>query len=298
MSASSAGVLMVVLSAVCFSAKAVFAKLAYRYGADANTVLTLRMAFALPFFAVAGALASRRPLAQPLRGRERLRLFALGSGGYYVASLLDFLGLQYVSAGVERLILFLHPTLVVLLNALFFRESIARRTGLSLLLSYGGVALVVWSDRPSSGSGAILGSGLIFLSALAYAFYLSFSQPLIARHGSSRVTSEVLVVACLCAIAHFAVGADFARLRQPWQVIALCAVTGLAATVIPAFLLAAGIKRIGASRASLVGTLGPVSTLLLAHWVLDEPLTPVQLAGSSLVLLGVWMVAQRPPPRE
>ncbi|MCU0686153.1 MAG: DMT family transporter [Polyangiaceae bacterium] len=284
MSASWAGAWMVMLSAVCFSAKAIFAKLAYRYGADANTVLTLRMAFALPCFAAAGLFAARRPNVTPFTSRDRRWLFALGSVGYYLASLFDFLGLQYVSASVERLVLFLYPTLVVLLNAAFFRERIGRRTVVTLALSYAGVGLVVWNDRPASGPNLALGSGLVFLGAFAYAFYLSFSQPLIVRHGSTRVTSHVLVVACLCALAHFSVEAKFERLRQPWQVIALCAATGLGATVLPAFLLTAGIKRLGASRASIIGTIGPVATLLLAHEVLDEPLTPIQLAGAALVI--------------
>ncbi len=276
---------MVMVSAVCFSAKAVFAKLAYRYGADAGTVLALRMAFALPFFVGANLLAARRLRARPLARRERALLFALGSAGYYLASYFDFLGLQYVSAGVERLILFLYPTLVVLMNAAFHGERVGRRTVGALVLSYAGVGLVVWGDRPASGPGLALGCGLVFLGALAYAFYLSFSQPLIARHGSSRVTGQVLIVACLCAIAHFAAGAKFERLRQPWQVIALCAATGVVATVLPAFLLTAGIERLGASRASVIGTLGPVATLLLAHWVLDEPLTALQGVGAALVIV-------------
>jgi drug/metabolite transporter (DMT)-like permease len=282
--ASWAGALMVMLSAIFFSAKAVFAKLAYRYGADAGTVLTLRMAFALPFFVAAGIHASRRPLAARLTGRERLLLFALGSVGYYLAALFDFLGLQYVSASVERLILFLYPTLVVLMNAVFHRERIGRRTVATLALSYAGVGLVVWSDRPASGPNLALGTGLVFLGAIAYAFYLSFSQPLIVRHGSSRVTGHVLVVACLCALAHFAAEARFGRLRQPWQVFALCAAVGVVATVLPAYLLTAGIKRLGASRASVIGTIGPVATLLLAHWVLDEPITAMQVAGAALVI--------------
>lgn len=293
-SASQLGALMVMASAVCFSAKAVFAKLAYRHGADASTVLTLRMLFAVPFFALAGYLAGARPTAQPFTTREKLRLLALGSVGYYFASLFDFLGLKYVTAGLERLILFLYPTLVILMNAIWHRERITSRTGQALLLGYGGVGLVVWSDRLSGGSNVALGSTLVFMGALAYAFYLAFSQPLLVRHGSMRITSHVLVVSSCCVFTQFAVEADFARLAQPWQVIALCAATALVATVIPAFLLAAGMQRLGASRASLIGTVGPVSTLLLAYVVLDEPLTAIQLLGSGLVLLGVWMVSARP----
>jgi drug/metabolite transporter (DMT)-like permease len=300
---SGAGVLMVLTSAVCFSAKAILAKLAYRHGADATTVLTLRMAFALPFFTLGlfriPWLARSRPAAELAPGeprvrlREWLQLLALGSFGYYLASLFDFMGLTYVSAGLERLILFLYPTIVILLNVVFHRERISARLWQAVGLSYGGVGLVVYGDSLTGGSNVALGSGLVFLGAIAYAFYLSFSQSLIMRHGSTRVTSHILVVACCCALAQFALAGDYARLALPWQVYALCAATGLFATVLPAFLLTAGIKRLGASQASLIGTLGPVSTLLLAYWFLGEPITVLQVAGSGLVLMGVWRVAHR-----
>ncbi len=289
---------MVVLSAVCFSAKAIFAKLAYRLGADASTVLTLRMAVALPFFAAGAVAAERRAGARLARG-EIVRLVLLGSVGYYLASVFDFVGLKYVSAGLERLILFLYPTLVVLLGAVFFRERLSARIALAMALSYGGVALVFLSDRASGGADVVYGCFLVFLGALAYAFYLAFSQPLIARHGSTRVTSHVLVVACLCVIAQFTLEGDFERLAQPADVYLLAGATGVVATVLPAFLLTAGIKRLGASRAALIGTIGPVSTILLAYVFLGEPLTALQIAGSALVLAGVWQVS-RPaaPPAE
>jgi drug/metabolite transporter (DMT)-like permease len=274
------------VSAVCFSAKAIFAKLAYRHGADPTTVLGLRMAFALPFF----ALAALRPHAPRLTKRELLHLFVLGSVGYYLASLFDFLGLSYVSAGLERLILFLYPTIVIAFNALFYRERVGARLWQAVALGYTGVGLVVWSDRMIGGSDVALGSALVFMGAITYAFYLSGSQPLIMRHGSTRVTSYALVVACSCAIVQFLTTRGFSPL--PSEVLWLAAATGVVATVIPAFLLTAGIQRLGASRASLIGTVGPVSTLLLAYQFLDEPVTWLQIAGSALVLLGVFRVSQ------
>ncbi|MDB4973172.1 MAG: hypothetical protein JWN48_1513 [Myxococcaceae bacterium] len=283
---------MVLSSAILFSAKAIFAKLAYRYGADATTVLTFRMALALPFFSL-GLFTPREPNEPRVSPREWLSLLALGSFGYYLASLFDFMGLTYVSAGLERLILFLYPTIVILLNVVFHRERPSPRLWQALLLSYGGVGLVVWSDRLSGGANVALGSTLVFLGAIAYAFYLSFSQRLIMRHGSTRVTSHILVVACCCSIAQFALAGDYQRLAQPWQVYVLCAATAVPSTVVPAFLLTAGIKRLGASHASLLGTVGPVSTLLFAYWFLDEPVTLLQVVGSALVLLGVFRVAQQ-----
>lgn len=283
---------MVLTAAVCFSAKAIFAKLAYRYGADPTTVLALRMAFALPFFAL-GLLRKPEPTLAPHSSKvpEWLQLFLLGSAGYYLASLLDFMGLVYVSAGLERLILYLYPTLVILLNVLFQGERVGARLWQAMALSYGGVGLVVWSDRLTGGENVALGSTLVFLGAVAYAFYLSFSQPLIMRRGSRQVTSRILVVTCGCALLQFGLSGPGSRLRQPWQVYALCAATGLLSTVLPAFLLSAGIGRLGASRASLLGTIGPVSTLLLGSLFLDEPVTVLQVSGSLLVLLGVWRVS-------
>jgi drug/metabolite transporter (DMT)-like permease len=292
------GALMVVVSAVCFSAKAVFAKLAYRYGADASTVLTLRMGFSLPFFAAAGWLGGRRPGAVPFTQRERWQLALLGSAGYYLASWLDFQGLTLISAGLERLILFLYPTLVILFNVARRGERISRRVAAALALCYGGVALVVWNDRLAGGADVAFGSTLVFASALAYAGYLVFSQPLVLRHGSTRVTSWILVATAFCALGQFALEQRGARLVQPWQVYALGGAIALGATVVPAFLLAAGMKRLGTSRASLIATVGPVSTLLLAYWLLDEPIGSAQLLGSALVLFGVWLVGaprKRPP---
>jgi drug/metabolite transporter (DMT)-like permease len=291
-SAAALGTLMVLVSAVCFSAKAIFAKLAYRYGVDADTVITLRMLFALPFFAAAGFVSSARARDVPLTARERLRIALLGSLGYYLASWLDFQGLVWVSAGLERLILFLYPTLVILLNVVLRLERVDARVGRSLLLCYGGVALVVYNDRLSGGSNVPLGSALVFAGALVYAGYLVFSQPLLLRHGSTRITSWTLVATTFAALAEFAAAGRFERLMQPAPVLWLCAATALVATVAPAFLLAAGMRRLGTSRASVLATVGPVSTLLLAYWFLDEPLTLVQLVGSSLVLLGVWNIGR------
>jgi drug/metabolite transporter (DMT)-like permease len=281
---------MVMLSAVCFSAKAIFAKLTYRYGADATTVLALRMAFALPFFAAAAWTTERRAQLQRFTRREWLQLGLLGSAGYYLASWLDFRGLMLISAGLERLILFLYPTLVVLFNVFQRGERVTRRVGAALGLCYGGVLLVVWSDHLAGGRDVALGSLLVFLGAAAYSGYLVYSQPLSVRHGSVRVTGWIMVVMACCAFAQFGLEQRWSRLEQPWQVLALGAANGVVATVVPAFLLAAGMKRLGTSRASLIGMVGPVSTLLLAYWFLGEPITAIQLVGSGLVLLGVWMV--------
>jgi drug/metabolite transporter (DMT)-like permease len=196
-----------------------------------------------------------------------------------------------ISAGLERLILFLYPTLVVLFNAAQRGERITRRIGVALGLCYGGVLLVVWSDHLAGGRDVALGSLLVFLGAAAYTGYLVFSQPLVLRHGSMRVTSWIMVAMAGCAFAQFGLEGRWSRLDQPGEVLGLGLLIGVVATVIPAFLLAAGMKRLGTSRASLIAMIGPVSTLLLAYWFLDEPITAIQLVGSGLVLLGVWKVS-------
>lgn len=286
---------MVMLSSVCLSAKSIFAKLAYRHGVEPTTLLAMRSVVALPFFVILAAQSGAWRDAAKLRGHERVQLFLLGSAGYYLASLLDFLGLEYVSAGLERLILYLYPTLVIGLNVLFHGEKPNRALLDAVLVSYGGVALVVWNDRLSGGSNVALGSVLIFLSAIAYAGYIAFSQNLILRHGSTRVTSQILTVTCLCAIAQFLSQGHVERLVQPWPVLGLALAMGIVATVLPALLLTAGMKRLGTSKASLLGTVGPVSTLFFAAWFLDEPITLLQLSGSALVLVGIWRVS-RPSP--
>lgn len=291
MNSAAWGAAMVMLSAVCFSTKAIFAKLAYRHGADASTVLALRMACALPFFAAAGWLSGRRAGAARFTRADRLRLGLLGSAGYYLASWLDFRGLMLISAGLERLILFIYPTFVVLFNAAQRGQPVTRRIGLALALCYGGVLLVVWSDHLAGGADVALGSALVLLSAVAYTAYLVYSQPLVLKHGSVRVTSWIMAAMTACAFAQFALEQHWERLEQPRPVLWLGLLTGVVATVIPAFLLAAGMKRLGTTRAALIATVGPVSTLLLAYWFLDEPLTTLQLLGSALVLLGVWMVS-------
>jgi drug/metabolite transporter (DMT)-like permease len=281
------GISLVIASAFCFSTKAVLAKLAYAEGADAATVLALRMGAALPFFA-ASAYQAERGARAAMAPRDRLRVLAIGVLGYYLAAALDFAGLRYVSAGLERLVLFLYPTLVVGLNFVFHREPPPRGIGLALGLSYGGVALSASGlGVGGRGSDGLLGVGLVFGSALAYAYYLSSSQPLIARYGSARVTAHVLVIACLCVLLQFAASHPLADLAQPPRVLALSAAIGIVATVLPAFALTAGIARIGASRASVLGSVGPVVTLLLAALVLDEPVGVRDLLGCALVLAGV-----------
>lgn len=284
------GALCVVGSAVAFSAKAVIAKVGYRHGADPATLLALRMGFSLPFFVVAALVTGRGRAALP---RPELgKIVLLGVLGYYLASVFDFYGLVYISAGLERLILFVYPTLVVLMSAAIFRMPITRRTLLALGLTYGGVLLAVKTETAvATGSHLWLGVALIFACALSYAAYLVGSGRLIPRIGSLRFTSLALIVSTLAMLVHFwVVGGHFSG--HPPLVYGIGVLLALVCTVLPVFLLGEGIRRIGAGPSAIIGAVGPVSTIALAHWVLGEPVHLVQGIGTLLVLVGATVVAR------
>ncbi|WP_313953374.1 DMT family transporter [Accumulibacter sp.] len=296
-SSESVGVALAILAAFGFSFKAIFVKLAYAVPqavpVEAVTLLSLRMLFALPFFIVIGLHASRA--APPLSRSDWLTLSALGLLGYYGASILDFIGLGYISAGLERLILFTYPTLTVLIGVLFMGKALQRREIAALLLSYAGIGLVFAHDVEFSGeTGAVLlGCAFVFASSLSYAFYLAGSGPMIQRLGSARFTALAMLVSTFATQLHFLLTQPLSALRQPPSVYAYGAAMALLSTVLPVFLQSAAIRRIGAARSVMIGTLGPMLTIAFAWWLLDEPLSPSQLAGAALVLAGVWLISRR-----
>lgn len=286
------GVLLAAVAAIGFSFKAVLVKLAYPYGVDAITLLALRMLFALPFFAVV-AVNTRAPAAA-LGGGDRIRIVLLGVVGYYLASFLDFLGLQYISAGLERLILFLYPTLVMALSWVFLGKRLQRRDGLALAVSYAGIGLAFAHDIATAPAGGDpwLGGALVFACALAYAVYLIGNGQMVGRVGAARFTALAMSWASLACILQFLVLHPISALRLPWQVYALAAVMAVVSTVMPTFLLSASIRSIGSSRAALVGSVGPPATILFAYLALGEPVSAAQLAGGALVMAGVLLVSR------
>lgn len=277
-------------SAVAFSAKAVIAKVGYQHGADPATLLALRMGFSLPFFLLAAALTSRRQRPLPLG--ELGKIVLLGVLGYYLASVLDFYGLVHITAGLERLILFVYPTLVVLISAVAYGTPITRRVLAALALTYGGVALAVKTELVvASGPGVWRGVVMIFGCALSYACYLVGSGRLIPRVGALRFTSLAMIVSTAAMMLHFAlVGGRLAG--HPPAVYLDGLLLAVLCTVLPVFLLAEGIRRIGAGSAAIIGAVGPVSTIALAYVVLGEPLHWLQGAGTLLVLVGATVVAR------
>lgn len=285
------GIILVLASAILFATKSIFIKLAYQETVDPVTLLTLRMVFALPFFLVMALVASHRSNPPPLTRRDWGSMFLLGFAGYYMASLLDFMGLQYISAGLERLVLFLYPTMTVLLTAFVLKRPVNRLTWLAIGVSYAGMALVVWPDVHNAGEHLALGVALVFGGALAYACYLVGSGEIIKRLGANRFTGITLSISSLCCVIHFLLVNPFSALAVSPRVLGLGMILAVVCTVLPATMLTNGIRRIGASRAALIGAVGPVATLYLGYAVLGETLVGIQMAGTALVLAGVLMVS-------
>lgn len=290
------GLWLAALGAIAFSGKAIIVKLGYRYGADAVTLLALRMLVAFPFFLLMGAWASRR--AVPLSRGDRGRVVALGFLGYYLASFLDFAGLAYITATLERLILYLTPTLVALIGWLAFGRRIARRQALALLVSYAGVALAFGHDLQLGGRNIALGSALVFGSALAYALYLVGSGELVARVGAVRLTAYASSVASVLCLLQFLLLRPLEALVLPWQVHALSLVNGTLCTVLPVLAVMMAVARIGSALAAQVGMVGPVSTIVLSLLLLGEPMGPWQVAGTMLVMAGVFVVSRAVPVKR
>lgn len=282
------GVALVVASSVGFSTKAVLAKLMYRSGIEPLAVLVLRMGLALPLYVLS---VWRTQRTEPLMTARDVRVVALlGAGLYYASVVGDFGGLRFISAGLERLILFSYPTLVVVMSAVVLRERIHARQLLALLVTYFGIALSFHAE--TSGKALWWGSGLVLASAIAYAAYLVGSTRYIRRFGAERVTSLALSAAALSTFLHFALERP-RLLGFPLRVYALGAAMALMATVLPTYALAAGIRRIGPAPAAIIGTIGPVTTLVLAHFWLAEPVTALQLTGTAVVLIGATLVVSR-----
>jgi len=280
-----------------FSFKAIFVKLAYAVPqavpVDAVTLLSLRMVFALPVFLWVGFHSSRA--APPLSRRDWLLLTALGLLGYYGASILDFVGLRYITAGLERLILFTYPTLTVMIGVLFMGKKLSRREVGALVLSYVGIGLAFAHDLEFTGETRVvlIGAAFVFASSLSYAFYLAGSAPMIQRLGAARFTALAMLVSTAATQLHFFATQPLTTLVQPLPVYFYGAAMALFSTVLPVFMQSAAIRRIGSARAVLVGTIGPMLTIFFGWWLLSEPISLAQIAGAGLVLIGVLLVSRR-----
>ena len=288
-----AGLWLALIAAFSFSMKAIFVKLAYHWPIEAVTLLALRMAFSLPFFVAVGLRESRK--AQPLSPGQWLTVVVLGMLGYYGASIFDFIGLHYISAGLERLILFSYPTLTLVFGAVFFGQRISRRDVLSLLLCYVGIAIAFAHDLNMAGdmTAVLIGAGFVMASSVCYATYLVGSGRIIPVLGASRFTALAMLVSTGATLLHFMLTQPLTALDQPWQVYALALAMALFSTVLPVFAQSAAIRRIGAGRAAMIGTIGPVMTIAMSWWILSEPISLWQWIGTALVVAGVWQAGKK-----
>ena len=286
------GAALALLAALGFSMKAIFVKLAYPYGVDAITLLALRMGFALPIFLWVG-LAEQRSGAQ-LSRQDWGRLFLLGCCGYYGASILDFWGLQYISAGLERLILFTYPTLTILIGIFFQGKPFTRREGIAIVLCYCGIGFAFMHDLGLGDARNVwLGSALVFGSSVSYAIYLSGSAPMIARIGAMRFAAIATLMSSAVTLLHFVLSHPLSAFIQPLPVYGWGLAMALFATVIPVFAQSAAIKRLGAGHASLIAMIGPLLTIGFGWWLLNEQISVAQMVGAGLVVAGILIASRR-----
>jgi drug/metabolite transporter (DMT)-like permease len=289
------GIAFGLFGVLAFSLRPILIKLSYAaYPVSPTTLLFLRMSLSLPFFAAVAFFLRRKEPRLTLR--DWLAIVGLGLVGYYAASFLDFLGLQYIGAGVGRLILFLYPTLVLLLSFLFLHKRPGGRELAALVLSYAGIALVVSNQVGAGREGKLflLGVLLVFASALCYAVYLVAGSQMVKRVGSMRFTAYTMVVASVPAVLQFFLLEPVSALRLPAAVWGYVIVLATFSTVLPVFLQSEALKRIGATHFALIGAAGPVSVAVTSALGLDEPFTWLQAAGGALVIFGVLLVSLKP----
>jgi len=290
------GLWLAAIAAVLFSAKAILAKLMYRHGIDAVTLIALRMLFALPVFATVAVVETWRAhqRGDRLSWRECAQILLLGIIGYYLSSFLDFWGLQYISASLERLILFLSPSLVVLIGVWFLDRPVARAQWMAMLVSYAGIVLVFGEGLRLGGARVVLGSALCFGAALSYALYLLMSGTLVRRVGSLRLVAYAMCVSTVACLVQFLLVHPVTMIVQPAAVHGLSILNALLCTVVPVYLTMFAIDRIGAAATAQTAMIGPVSLVFLGWWLLDEPVTALQLAGTAVVIAGMWLLTRVP----
>jgi drug/metabolite transporter (DMT)-like permease len=287
------GLALATAGSIAFSGKAIIVKLAYRHGVDAVTLIMYRMLFALPLFLGLAWWAGRgRPR---LAARDWRVVAGLGFSGYYLASFLDFAGLAYVSAAFERLVLYLNPTLVLLIGRVLFKRRVAPAQLVALAVSYAGVLLVFGHEVHVAGGHVALGAGLVFASAISYAVYLVFSGEEVRRLGALRLTGLATSVACVLCIAQFALVRPLAAAEVAPAVLWLSLLNATACTFAPVLMVMMAVERLGATVAAQTGMVGPVSTILMGSLILGEPLTAWVALGTLFVLAGIWLLARARP---
>ncbi|BDX21711.1 multidrug DMT transporter permease [Polynucleobacter sp. TUM22923] len=280
------------LGSILFSGKAILVKLAFTQGANAETLIALRMLMALPLFWAIFWWSTRKKILSTLSLRDQLKIFALGFMGYFLSSYLDFLGLQYISVGLERIVLYLTPTLVLLISYFVLNKSISRLQWYALIVGYLGVIVVFIQDASSTGSMALLGMLLVFASACAYAMYMIGSGEMVKRVGSVRLVVYASSASALLSVIQILIYDPVAVFIQSPQIYWISLLNASLCTVIPMLLIMMAINRIGSPLVAQAGILGPVSTLFMGWAILSESITWTQISGMGLVMGAVWLLVR------
>jgi drug/metabolite transporter (DMT)-like permease len=281
------------IGSVLFSTKAVIVKKAFAdTSIDALTLLTLRMTFSLPFFLIAAFFVNKSPASAQLTKKQWIYIVILGLFGYYLSSYFDFVGLQYISAGLERLILFFYPIFVLLMNRWFFGQPITKVQMLASILTFIGIGVAYIHELTIDTSNPyfFLGTGLIFLCSLTYAFYIAGSSKVIPAIGASRFTAYAMLASTLGIFVHYILRGDYSGFSEASGMWGYGLLLGIIATALPTFMLSAGLLRIGANNVAIISAIGPVSTILQAHWILGEPIHTGQMIGTAMVIAGVLLI--------
>ena len=299
---SVTGFVITFIGAILFSTKAVIVKKAFAdIKVDALSLLAVRMICAVPFYLVIAFYKTNQQQNIKLTFKQWWFLIVLGLMGYYISSFLDFVGLQYISAGLERLILFLYPTITILITTIFFKQKINTVQKLAMLLTYTGIAVAFFGELTidTANPNFYLGSGLIFLCAITYGFFVAGSGQLIPQIGATKFTAYAMTVACIGVLLHYLINGNFTVIQNSgskfWGYGILLAVV---ATVIPTFLISAGLKKMGANNVAIVSSIGPVSTIIQAHFILGEEIFAAQIFGTLLVIAGVIMIGWKTSAKQ
>ena len=281
-----------------FSGKAILVKLAFGYGANSETLIALRMLMALPLFWSIYWWESRRKEMSPLTWLDRGKLFFLGFLGYFLSSYIDFLGLQYISVGLERIVLYLTPTIVLVISYFVLQKPISRMQWYALVVGYLGVIVVFIQDASSTGIHAWLGMLLVFGSACSYAMYMIGSGEMVRRIGSVRLVVYASSASAVLSLAQSTLYDPSAIFNQVAPIYWLSLLNASLCTVIPMLLIMIAINRIGSPLVAQAGILGPVSTIFMGYLILSEPVTWMQIGGMTLVIAAMWLLVRSDPPKK
>ncbi|HEU0112074.1 MAG TPA: DMT family transporter [Flavisolibacter sp.] len=288
-----AGFLIAFIGALLFSTKAVIVKKAFAdVHVDALTLLMIRMLFSLPFYLLTAFILWKQPDNKKMNSKEWTAVILLGLFGYYLSSLFDFIGLQYISAGLERLILFLYPSFAVLINAFVFKQKIKRNEVLALVLTYSGIAIAYYGELKidTSNPNFVLGSFLVFLCAVTYSVYIVGSGRMIPKVGANKFTTYALLTSTAGVFVHYAISGEHQVLKSGMDLWWYGVLLAVVATVIPTYLLSAAMKKIGSNNVAIISSVGPVFTIIQANYILGEEIFTLQVIGTILVLAGVLLL--------